>query len=360
MKILILKPSSLGDVIQALPVLRLLKRHLPASEIYWWIDSQFAPLLEGDPDLTGVVRFERRRWAMPRHWPEMFRSIRWMREQNFDWVIDLQCLIRSGAFAWLANGKFLIGLDEPREGARGFYDVAVRRASFYTHAVDWYLSVLPPLGVPVHKNFIWLPERPAVAAKVKRKWPGLERWSPTRREGGGDDQRAGSETGAPRWIAIQPGARWRNKRWPVENFSELVRLLAGHFPRARFAILGGDDDKPLGATIARAAPERCLDLCGQTSLPEMVEWLRLCDLMVTNDTGPMHVSAALGKPLVALFGPTDPRRTGPYGRLENVLRIDLPCSPCLKSRCHYEKPNECLKALSPVAVFEFARHLLNR
>ena len=77
--------------------------------------------------------------------------------------------MRSGAFAWLANGKFLIGLDEVREGARGFYDLAVRRESFHTHAVDWYLSVLPPLGVPVHKNFKWLPERPAVAAAVKSK-----------------------------------------------------------------------------------------------------------------------------------------------------------------------------------------------
>ena len=336
MKILILKPSSLGDVVQALPVLRLLKRHLPASEIYWWIDAQFAPLLEGDPDLTGTVRFERRRWAHPRNWPEVFRSIRWLREQNFDWVIDLQCLARSGAFAWLANGKFLIGLDEIREGARGFYDVAVRRASFHTHAVDWYLAVLPPLGVPVHKNFQWLPERPQVTATVKSKW----------------------QTDGPRWIAIQPGARWPTKHWPVEYFCALVRLLAISFPRARFAILGGKEDLPLGEIISRTEPERCLNLCGETSLLEMVEWLRLCELMITNDTGPMHVAAALGTPLVALFGPTEPRRTGPYGQLEDVLRIDLPCSPCLKARCHYEKPNECLKALSPMTVFEFAQKRL--
>ena len=93
----------------------------------------------------------------------MLRSIRWLREQNFDLVIDLQCLARSGAFAWLANGKFLVGLDEVREGARGFYDLAAPRKSFHTHAVDWYLSVLPQLGVPVHKNFQWLPERPEIA-----------------------------------------------------------------------------------------------------------------------------------------------------------------------------------------------------
>jgi lipopolysaccharide heptosyltransferase II len=336
LKILILKPSSLGDVVQALPVLRLLKRHLPESGIFWWIDSQLAPLLEGDPDLIGIVRFERRRWASPRHWPEMLRSICWMRAQNFDWVIDLQCLARSGTFAWLANGKFLIGLDEPREGARGFYDVAVRRPSFHTHAVDWYLAVLPRLGVPVHTNFQWLPERPEIAATVKSKW----------------------QTDGARWIALQPGARWLTKCWPAEYFAELGRLLAKSFLDVHFVILGDGKDKSLGEIISRAAPERCLNLCGQTSLPEMVEWLRLCDLMVTNDTGPMHVATALGKPLVALFGPTDPRRTGPYGHLENVLRLDLPCSPCLKSHCHYEKPNECLNALSPAMVFEFARKKL--
>jgi lipopolysaccharide heptosyltransferase II len=154
-----------------------------------------------------------------------------------------------------------------------------------------------------------------------------------------------------RWIALQPGARWSNKRWPAENFTELVRLLAKDFPDRRFAILGGMEDKPLGEMISQAAPPRCLNLCGQTSLPEMVEWLRQCELMVTNDTGPMHAAAALGKPLVALFGPTEPRRTGPYGHLESVLRLDLPCSPCLKSHCAYEKPDECLKAISPAMVF---------
>ena len=75
MKILILKPSSLGDVIQALPVLRLLKLHWPGAEIFWWLDSGLAPLLEGDPDLAGVVRFERKRWSHPRYWPEMLRSV---------------------------------------------------------------------------------------------------------------------------------------------------------------------------------------------------------------------------------------------------------------------------------------------
>ena len=330
MKILILKPSSLGDVIHALPVLRLLKQHFRDAEIFWWIDSALAPLIEGDPDLAGIVRFERRRWGKPQHWPEMFRSIGWLRAQNFDLVIDLQCLARSAIFAWLTRGKFLIGLDEAREGASAFYDVAVPRPSFHTHAVDWYLAVLPALGVPVHKDFVWLPERPKISAAVKSRWP----------------------TDGARWIALQPGARWDNKRWPVEHFTELVRTLAKNRPAVRFAVLGGKDDQPLGEIIAKAEPTRVLNLCGATSLPEMIEFLRGCDLLITNDTGPMHVAAALGKPLLALFGPTAPERTGPYGQIHNVLRIALPCAPCLKSDCHFEKPNECLRALSPAQVVQ--------
>ena len=343
MKILILKPSSLGDVIHALPVLRLLKLHFGDAQFFWWIDSALAPLIEGDPDLAGIVRFERKRWGKPQHWLEMLRSIRWLRAQNFDLVIDLQCLARSGAFAWLARGKTLVGLDEVREGARGFYDLAVPRKDFFTHAVDWYLSVLPPLGVPVHKNFTWLPERPQIDDDVNQKWFA---------------ENSSLVTHHSKLILLQPGARWKNKRWPANHFAELVRTLAEKFPDARFAVLGGKDDAPLGEMISQAAPEKVLNLCGATTLPEMIEWVRRCDLLITNDTGPMHVAAALGKPLVALFGPTEPRRTGPYGQLENVLRLNLPCSPCLSSRCSIENTDECLRALPPALVFERVEKLL--
>ncbi len=352
MKILILKPSSLGDVVQALPVLRLLKRHWPESEIYWWVDSNLAPLLEGDPDLTGVVRFERRRWAAPAHWPEMWRGVLWMRAQVFDLVIDLQCLARSGAFAWLANGQLLVGLDEPREGARGFYDLVVPRGSFHTHAVDWYLAVLARLGVPVHWDFDWLPERPSVAAGVKRKWfdaagiatSGPPSLPPT----------PSTTIQALQWIALLPGARWPNKRWPAEHFAELVGHLTTRLESVRFVILGAAEDKSLAKAITLAAPERCLDVTGQTSLSEMVECLRLCQLVVTNDTGPMHVAVALHKPVVALFGPTEPRRTGPYGQRQNVVQLALPCVPCLKPYCTYNRPLECLRGITPAEISEHA------
>lgn len=340
LKILILKPSSLGDIIQALPVLRLLKRRFPHAEIFWWVDSRLAPLLEGDPDLAGVALFERQRWASPARWPEMLRSVLWLRAQHFDWVIDLQGLLRSAVVAWLARGKRLIGLDTlcegGREGANTFYDLAVSTPRGL-HAVERYLSVLPALDMPVDRNFQWLPARPQTAAALKAKWPQAERHP---------------------WIAIQPGARWPTKCWPAQHFAELIRLLAQKFPDPRFAIMGSAHDHPRGEIISRAAPDRVLNLCGQTSLPEMMEWLRLCKLMITNDTGPMHVAAALSVPLIALFGPTDSRNTGPYGQLENVLRIDLPCAPCFKSSCSWKNPLECLTAISPAMVFEAAQKKL--
>jgi heptosyltransferase-1 len=328
LKILILKPSSLGDVVQALPVLRLLKQSRPSSEIFWWLDASLVPLLQDDPDLAGVIPFERRRWASPFHWNELLGSILNLRQKNFDWVIDLQGLARSGTFAWLANGKLLVGVDDPREGANGFYDLAVPRPSYETHAVDWYLEVLKRLGVPITDRFDWIPERPAAKRAVQQKW----------------------KTDAARWIVICPGARWMNKRWPVEYYAELVALLAAADGDFRFAILGSSGDFELGETIAAAESTRALNLAGKTSLPEMIEWIRLSELVITNDTGPMHVAAALQKPLVALFGPTNPARTGPYRQHDRVLRISLPCAPCLKDSCAYERPMDCLRAIPPSSV----------
>lgn len=334
MKILILKPSSLGDVIQALPVLRLIKAHLPASEVYWWIDSRLSPLLEGDPQLAGIVPFHRKGYGTLEYWSNLGRTISWARAQHFDWVIDLQSLARTGILAWLANGKVLIGLDEKREGARGFYDRVVRRGTFHTHAVDWYLKVLPELGVPVHWDFEWLPKRAEPARKVHEKARFAERIA-----------------------AVIPGARWMNKRWPAEHYSKLMRQLAAEEPGLGFAILGGGEDKSLGKELA-AAPSsgRVLDLTGQSSLPEMIEWVRACDYVITNDTGPMHVAAALRKPVVGLFGPTEPRRTGPYGQQQHALQLDLRCVPCMSPRCLHTPTMECLRALTPEMVVASVKH----
>ena len=343
LKILILKPSSLGDVVHALPVLRLLKLHLPQSEIFWWLESSLVPLLEDDSDLAGIFSFQRKHWSSPRTWPELWTIVRAMRRHRFDWAIDLQGLARSALFAWLANAGLTIGLDNLREGAREgarlYYDLLVPRAPKHTHAVDRYLAVLPRLGIPVHGRFQWLPDLPRTAAQVRTKW----------------------QPGSARWIILLPGARWDNKRWPVENFGDLTRRMLTLAPDLKFVVLGTAADQPLGREITAVDPQRCLDLTGQTSLLEMIEWVRLGELVITNDTGPMHIAAALRKPVIALFGPTDPAGTGPYGQPENVLQTtSLPCVPCMSGRCAYEQPLACLRQLTPALVFERARAALEK
>jgi heptosyltransferase I len=327
-KILILKPSSLGDVVHALPVLRCLRRHLPASEIWWWIDTRLAPLLDGDPDLTGLVLFDRKRWASPASWPALWRSLRAQRRKRFDWVIDLQSLARSGVFGWLANGRFTIGLDDAREGAPCFYDELVPRPSPQTHAVDWYLAVLSRLRVPVRWDFDWLPAHLPTAASVRRRW----------------------DVDGRRWIALLPGARWLNKRWPVDYFAELVRQATSQDPQLGFVVLGDATDRDLGPRIAAAAPAQCLDLTGQTALAELVEWVRLSEFVISNDTGPMHIAAALGKRVLGLFGPTNPHRTGPYGPQHRTLQHSLACVPCMKDSCAHVRPLECLRGITPAEV----------
>jgi lipopolysaccharide heptosyltransferase II len=308
----------------------LLKRGRPESEVYWWLNDSLAPLFEGDSDLAGLFLFSRRGWGAPSRWKEIIRQVRQMRRLAFDWVIDLQGLARSGWIAWLANGKLTVGVDDAREGARGFYDRVVSRADYHTHAVDWYLAVLKVLGLPADGEFVWLPERSEVGETVREKW------------GSGG-----------RWVGLQPGARWRNKRWPVESYARLVQLLHRDRPWLKFAVLGSEDDRELGQALVAAAPGSVVDLTGRTSLPEMVEWVRRFEVLVTNDTGPMHVAAAVKTPVVALFGPTEPSRTGPYGQMGGVMRrADLECVPCMSDRCHYKVPFDCLGGIAAEKVAE--------
>ena len=178
-KILILKPSSLGDVLQAIPVLRLLRLYFPDAAIDWWVDTASISILHGDPDLRRAILFERQalgRWQGIR---AFVRSLIEMRRERYDWVIDLQGLARSAIVSWIANGGLTIGVGDPREGASAFYDLSVPRPTPQCHAVEWYLQVLRVLQVPVHDRFAWLPQRSEIAERVKNRWP-VEHWGTVR------------------------------------------------------------------------------------------------------------------------------------------------------------------------------------
>ena len=332
MKLLILKPSSLGDVIHALPVLRLIKRQRPHWQVHWWISQSFAPLLQNDPDLASVHPFHRRGWGTPAGLARGVQQLGRIHRGRFDVVLDLQGLARSAAFSWIARAGLTIGLHQHREGAAVAYDVVVERPSPNAHAVDWCRAVLPHLGLENNDDFEWMPRRD-------------------------DTLPEGCEAGQ-RWLALCPGARWANKRWPAESFETLTRQLLMEQSDLRVVVLGGLEDSELGARIS-AVGARCVDKTGQTTLPEMVEWIRASEAMVTNDTGPMHVAAALDKPVVALFGPTDPRHTGPYQTRGSVLQTTaMDCVPCLSRTCIAERERDCLRSIEVAKVAAEVRQVL--
>ncbi len=325
MRILILKPSSLGDVIHAIPVLRNLRLTYPDAEIDWWVARGLAPLLEKDPDLSQCLLFDRDRWSMPLYWPELLRHIRTLRARRYDLVIDLQALARSATFGWAVNGGTFLGLDDRREGAPLFYDRVIPPPARRIHAVERYLNVVPVLGQRVRWDFEWLP-----VSAVERE----------------ELHDAHPDEGP--WVALQPGARWPTKQWPVPAFSRLLHILKARGV-TRFVVLGGKEDCEKGAALREEHPD-LLDLTGKASLRSMIEWLRRAAVMVTNDTGPMHVAAAVGTRVVAPFGPTDPVRTGPFGQEDRVLQAGISCVPCLKSYCSRPVAMECLDRIAPEQV----------
>ena len=325
---------------QALPVARLIRAQHPTAEIHWWISNDLAPLLENDPDISVLHLFHRRRWAHPCYWLELKQSLSKMRLASYDLVLDLQGLARSAAIAWLARGQLTVGVEDRREGAPLFYDRAVPRPGGQSHAVDWYLEVLRAVGINTDRPFDWIPLQKTVSESIKQRWRLPE----------------GAE-----WIALNPGARWANKRWPVQSFAALAGSLARSHPHFRFMVLGGPSDSEAGLAIQKAIgnDERCLDLTARTSLPELVEWIRMASVLVTNDTGPMHIAAALGRPVIGLFGPTNPNRTGPYGQIDRVLRLKLECMPCMSARCSNSVYQECLSDLQPSVVHSMVSRILH-
>tara|TARA_Y100001934_G_scaffold241017_1_gene295752 strand:- start:945 stop:1982 length:1038 start_codon:yes stop_codon:yes gene_type:complete len=331
LKILIVKPSSLGDVIQSLPVLRLLKRKHPDSEVHWWLAEGLFPLLDGDPDIDRLIPFNRDDWKSFRGLRRLTSTLRETRARQYDLVIDLQGLARSGVLSWLTRGAVTVGIDLRSEGARMFYDRAVARPA-EPHAVDWYLNVARSLDLDLDAEFNWIPVRQLQRDEILRSHP----------------------LRGKRIIGVVPGARWTNKRWPVDHFQDAMDRMRA--PKTAFAIIGGSEDREFADSLTQR--KDAVDLLGQTSLPQMIEWVRRCDLVITNDTGPMHVAAALSKPTVGLFGPTRPDQTGPYGQVRNCLRVELPCAPCMKSSCNFDRKLACLTDISPLAVSETARRLL--
>lgn len=307
-KILIVKPSALGDVIQALPVATGLKRHWPQARIDWVINDAYQDLLAGHPAIDRLVLYPRRRWRSPLCLPEVWRRARALREEHYDLVIDLQGLLRSGLMTAATRSPRRIGLKSAREGARYFYTELVD--DYPLAAAERYLCCLEQLGiVPQRYDFQLNPTAPLPESLQSR---------------------AGS------YIVLHPYSRWSTKLWPWRYYQELINRL----PQHHFVMIGEGPWFPIDG-------DNLTDLRGQLNLSGLMTVLHRSQAVLSTDSGPAHLAAALDVSTLVLFGATDWHRTKPAGRRVKVLTHDVFCAPCLKRSCYRDVPMECLTEISP-------------
>ncbi|MEW6388811.1 MAG: lipopolysaccharide heptosyltransferase II [Thermodesulfobacteriota bacterium] len=324
-----MKLSALGDVLQALPTLEALRAAYPQARITWLVETAYAPLLQGHPALDEVWPAPRLRLGQEgagRDLATVMRLIRRLRSQPFDLVIDLQGLLKSAIWVALAKSPRKLGYNGTREGS---YLVLTERLAPYdpeAHAVWRYLNVAHYLGAP--------PTLP----RFRLSWATDV-----------DTNKVITIDAARPQVVLHPGARWITKLWPTILWAQLADWL-NLGKGCDVIITGSGTDRPLVAAIIEQMQGKAINLAGRTSLKELAALMRQAALAVTTDTGPMHLAAALGIPVVALFGPTAPWRTGPFGEGHAIVRLELECSPCFKRRCPEPR---CLTAL-PVETVQTA------
>jgi lipopolysaccharide heptosyltransferase II len=365
-RILLIKPSALGDVVHTIPVLVKLRARYPRAQIDWLITPENAEIVRCHPALSNVVLFARRdfakrggKWRAAGAFLDLLKQIR---SAKYDLVVDMHGQMRSAFFALISGARVRIGFDRPikraltissehdlknvpshgwrgaREGSWIAYTNRIPIPTLDVHAIDRYLWVGKLLGFDDNPPDLTIHLSPETVRNVERLL-----------------SEKGVNASQP-LVVLVPGTIWETKHWTIEGFAGV----AAHFLRNGFAVAlaGTKRDKPRCQQIAAAAPGTC-DLSGKTTPADLAALIRRAEVAVTNDSGSMHVAASLGKPMVSVFGPTNPVHIGPYERPESVVRVDLPCSPCnyrRLSQCPFN--HACMKQITSTMVVERVRKIL--
>jgi len=339
--ILIIKLSSMGDIIHSLPVAHALREGFPEAHITWLVDAGYEDLLVGNPDVDEVVTFRRARWGKAAYlaggFSEVVEFARCLRCRRLDMAVDLQGLFRSGLIAYLSGARVRLGFENAREMSGMFYSHQVSVPRTKLHAVDRYMLVARFLGIPSNGR-----EFPIVPSSDDRGH--VDSFLASYGIGGRDAL-----------VVLAPAARWPTKRWQWEKFAGLANFF-NHKPSTYSVLIGDRNDAPLLERISARMRSSPVIAAGCLTLRQLAHLLARADLFVTNDSGPMHLASAVGAPTLAIFGPTDPELTGPYGSRHRVVRSSLPCVPCLSRRCPVGL--ECMHAIGVDEMIEAAEELL--
>jgi heptosyltransferase-1 len=366
--ILIVKLSAIGDVIHTLPALDALRHLYPGADITWVVEEAAADLLTGHPALNRIIVSRRRTWIKAlRHGriaaplKEMRAFWRELRQRPYDLVIDFHGLFKSAVIVLASGGKRKLGYDSLQEASGLFYNERIREA-MEKHAVDRYLDFVrhlagheedgdgrrTPQADPAFTVAVGAEECRRMSALLAAHADVLRVTAGNRREGTAD---VAEGQGAP-FVAVNPVAFWETKLWEDGKFAELGDRIRRELGVA--VVLTGGEAAPL-ERISAQMQTAAVNLGGRTTLRELACLYRRAALVVTTDSGPMHLAAAMGTPVVALFGPTDPARTGPYGPGHKVIRSGLACAPCFRKRCDTLR---CMRGIGVEEVLAAVREVL--
>lgn len=331
-RIALVKPSALGDILHSLPVLTALRRRFPQAHITWIINRSYEVLLRGHPDLNATLSFERHpyRNGFLAGLQKQRAFYNQLRSEQFDLAIDLQGLFRSGLLSWLTHAKTRIGLASAREGSRTFYTHKI--ADNAVHAVDRYWKVIEAMGDPPATKSFKLPVQPEAQTWVAEKLATLPR----------------------PWIAVAAGSRWLTKRWPPAHFATLVERAQARFGGSAL-LVGTPDERRLAEDAARAIPGPHAIFAGDTSMAQLCALLAAADVVIANDTGPLHLAVALGKPVVAPYTCTSVKKTGPYGQFHRAIETEVWCQG---HEVHTCSRLECMAELTPDRLWPALEEIL--
>lgn len=308
-RILLVRPSALGDVSRTVPVAASLKRRWPGAELHWLVNAGMEPVIAAHPAVDRVVPFPRRALAgfgvkgsATRRGLAFARRLRSMR---YDAVYDVQGLARSGLLTWLTRAPRRVGFADARELGWVGCNVRHRVPNDVRHTVDRMLGLIEADGVePVRDLSLTVPADDAA-------W--VERFLAEHGLGGG-------------CVAVAPTARWASKCWPADRFAEVTRRVLDARPAWKAVVLASPDEAERAAAMVTALAERGVAASGEasrvvrpaTSVGQMMAILSRCGLLLCNDSAALHIAVGLGRPIAAVFGPTDPAEVGPYGRDDAV------------------------------------------
>lgn len=340
-KILVVSPNWIGDAVLATPAMSLLRRYYRNAEIWLIGPSHVTDLFQESSYVNRLLSYSYNHSSLK----SLLATASILRKEGFDLSLLLPNSLRSALLVYLAGIPLRAGYI--RDGRRFLLSVPVKlpRESKKVHMKEYYLDIVKQLIYYLDRDYSPIDHCENGYLFLSEQELNLAREILYRNDISADEFIVG----------INPGAAYGPaKRWDPNRFGELARILH-HEYNSKIIIFGGKSDMETGEKISRAGGVPLLNMAGKTTIRELMALISQCKLFITNDSGPMHIAAALGVPVVAIFGSTDPKRTSPIGERHVIIKKEVACSPCFLRRCPHKM--ECMDSIGVEDIIEGVKRI---